>query len=72
MERALDRTSGDLAVVAHGHLIQYMTLALTHQDLSGSAGNLELINGGFVTFHLILGDGWTWTKIASDALSVDR
>jgi len=74
VDRALDRTSGDLVVVSHGHVIEYATLLLTGQDVNGPQGKYELVNAGVVTFR-VQRDGsgrWQWTKLASDGLVRDE
>jgi broad specificity phosphatase PhoE len=79
VERELDRLSsqsGNLAVVTHGHVIQYLTLKLAGQPLTGTvASRQEMGNAGVQPFYVRKGaDGkYVWSKAGEgDKLVLDE
>jgi len=64
----LGSTSGDVAVVSHGHLIQLMTLSLQDKWLGGSEATQEIVNAGVVKWSVSVDGkgGYSWTLLSED------
>lgn len=71
VRRFMARTTGDVCVVSHGHLIQFMTSTLVGVPLEGSMLRRELVNGGVQ--HLRVDPRTNkWTKLESDGVVNDE
>lgn len=73
VERFLHSTRGDVAIVSHGHLIQFMVLNVTKRPLEGDSLKYEMVNAGVQQMRVVpsANGHFTWTKLAGDQLVRD-
>ncbi len=74
LRRFLANTKGNVAVVAHGHIIHLMAATLTGQALTPDVVKYELVPGGITQLSVTrdASGNEKWQKVGSDALVRDN